>query len=91
MYGELCQTQSARDVPLGGDVPISRTEAINEYGDVTLSPLAVTIALLTAAGLIAIGVFAGYPIATAFTVTGAVVGVGLAFGGSQHGTSIEQL
>ncbi len=40
---------------------------------VTLSPLAVTIALLTAAGLIALGVFAGYSIATAFTVTGAVV------------------
>jgi PiT family inorganic phosphate transporter len=32
--------------------------------------------------LVAIGVFAGYPIATAFTVTGAVVGVGLAMGGA---------
>jgi PiT family inorganic phosphate transporter len=30
---------------------------------------------------VAIGIFAGYPIATAFTVTGAVVGVGLAMGG----------
>jgi PiT family inorganic phosphate transporter len=48
---------------------------------VTLSPVAVTVILVTAAGLIAIGVFAGYPIATAFTVTGAVVGAGLALGG----------
>jgi PiT family inorganic phosphate transporter len=47
----------------------------------TLSPIAATVALITAAILVAIGVFAGYPIATAFTVTGAVVGVGLALGG----------
>ena len=39
------------------------------------------VGLLTAAVLVALGVFAGYPIATAFTVTGAVVGVGLAMGG----------
>ncbi|WP_247003464.1 inorganic phosphate transporter [Halosolutus gelatinilyticus] len=49
--------------------------------NVTLSPLAATIALLIAAALVAIGVFTGYPIATAFTVTGAVIGVGLAMGG----------
>jgi PiT family inorganic phosphate transporter len=48
---------------------------------VTLSPLSATLALLIAGGLVAIGVFAGYPIATAFTVTGAVVGTGLALGG----------
>ncbi|NUB90240.1 inorganic phosphate transporter [Haloterrigena sp. SYSU A558-1] len=48
---------------------------------VTLSPMAATIGLSIAAGLVAIGVFAGYPIATAFTVTGAVIGVGLAMGG----------
>jgi PiT family inorganic phosphate transporter len=46
-----------------------------------LSAPAATIALLVAATLVAIGIFAGYPIATAFTVTGAVVGVGLAMGG----------
>jgi PiT family inorganic phosphate transporter len=46
-----------------------------------LTAEAATVALLLAAGLVAIGVFAGYPIATAFTVTGAVVGVGLAMGG----------
>ncbi|RZH68865.1 inorganic phosphate transporter [Natrinema altunense] len=50
-------------------------------GDVTLSSVAATLALLIAAGLVAIGIFTGYPIATAFTVTGAVIGTGLAMGG----------
>ena len=48
---------------------------------VSLSPAAATIALTIAALLVAIGVFTGYPIATAFTATGAVIGVGLALGG----------
>ncbi len=46
-----------------------------------LSAIAAIVALVTAAVLVAIGIFTGYPIATAFTVTGAVVGVGLAMGG----------
>jgi len=46
-----------------------------------LSAIAATVALITAAILVAAGIFTGYPIATAFTVTGAVVGVGLAMGG----------
>ncbi|WP_276252057.1 inorganic phosphate transporter [Haloarcula rara] len=46
-----------------------------------LSAIAAIVALVTAALLVAIGIFTGYPIATAFTVTGAVVGVGLAMGG----------
>ena len=49
---------------------------------VSLTPGAATIALTIAAVLVAIGVFSGYPIATAFTATGAVIGVGLALGGS---------
>jgi PiT family inorganic phosphate transporter len=49
---------------------------------VTLSPVAATVGLIVAATLVALGVFAGYPIATAFTVTGAVVGAGLAMGGA---------
>jgi PiT family inorganic phosphate transporter len=48
----------------------------------TLSPGAAIVALSIAAGLVAFGVFTGYPIATAFTVTGAVVGAGLAMGGA---------
>ena len=48
---------------------------------VSITAAAAIVGLITAAVLVAIGVFAGYPIATAFTVTGAVVGVGLALGG----------
>ncbi|WP_017342346.1 inorganic phosphate transporter [Halorubrum sp. T3] len=60
------------------------TEAVGTelIGGVTLTAAAAIVALVTAAALVAIGVFAGYPIATAFTVTGAVVGVGLALGGA---------
>ncbi|WP_135303572.1 inorganic phosphate transporter [Haloarcula amylovorans] len=47
-----------------------------------LTAAAAIVALLTAAALVAVGIFTGYPIATAFTVTGAVVGVGLAMGGA---------
>jgi len=51
-------------------------------GGISLSPTAATVLLLVAATLVAVGIFTGYPIATAFTVTGAVVGVGLGLGGS---------
>jgi PiT family inorganic phosphate transporter len=47
-----------------------------------LTATAAIVGLITAAVLVAIGVFAGYPIATAFTVTGVIVGVGLAMGGA---------
>ncbi len=60
---------------------VSEAVGADLIGGVTLSPMAATIALVIAAGLVAIGVFKGYPIATAFTVTGAVIGVGLAMGG----------
>ncbi|ACV10448.1 phosphate transporter [Halorhabdus utahensis DSM 12940] len=48
---------------------------------VSLPPTGVIAVLLIGAGLMAIGIKTGYPIATAFTVTGAVIGVGLAMGG----------
>jgi len=48
---------------------------------VTLPATGVIAVLLIGAGLMAIGIKTGYPIATAFTVTGAVIGVGLALGG----------
>ena len=59
------------------------TEAVGTslIDGVTITATAAIVGLLTAAILVAVGVFAGYPIATAFTVTGAVVGVGLALGG----------
>ncbi|WP_436934046.1 anion permease [Halovenus marina] len=69
------------------------TEAVGTelvIGD-PLSATAATIALTVAATLVAIGIFTGYPIATAFTVTGAVVGVGLAMGGSPAWGKYQQI
>ncbi|WP_436924987.1 anion permease [Halosimplex amylolyticum] len=51
-------------------------------GGVTLPVTGVIAVLTIGAGLMAVGIKTGYPIATAFTVTGSVVGVGLALGGS---------
>jgi len=56
-----------------------------------LSATAATLALLIAASLVAVGIFTGYPIATAFTVTGAVVGVGLAMGGGPAWAKYQQI
>jgi PiT family inorganic phosphate transporter len=58
---------------------------------VSLSPLAATVVLIIGATLVAIGVFTGYPIATAFTITGAVVGVGLAMGGDPAWAKYQQV
>ncbi|WP_254532150.1 inorganic phosphate transporter [Natrinema gelatinilyticum] len=60
---------------------VSEAVGTELIGGVTLSSIAAILALLIAAALVAIGIFTGYPIATAFTVTGAVIGVGLALGG----------
>ena len=60
------------------------TEAVGRelvVGD-PLTPVAAIVALSIAAALVAVGVFTGYPVATAFTVTGAVIGAGLAMGGA---------
>jgi PiT family inorganic phosphate transporter len=51
-------------------------------GGVSLPASGVIIVLLIGAGLMAFGIKTGYPIATAFTVTGSVIGVGLALGGT---------
>ncbi|RBI58542.1 inorganic phosphate transporter [halophilic archaeon] len=56
-----------------------------------LSSMAIVVALFTAAVLVAIGVYTGYPIATAFTVTGSVVGVGLAHGGSPAWSTYQKI
>ncbi|ELZ19077.1 inorganic phosphate transporter [Natrinema limicola] len=61
---------------------VSEAVGTELIGGVTLSSTAATLALLIAAALVAIGIFTGYPIATAFTVTGAVIGTGLAMGGA---------
>ncbi|NHN43582.1 inorganic phosphate transporter [Halorubellus sp. JP-L1] len=57
----------------------------------SLSAEAATVGLIVAAVLVAVGVYTGYPIATAFTVTGAVVGVGLAMGGDPAMAKYQEL
>jgi PiT family inorganic phosphate transporter len=59
------------------------SEAIGSglVGGVSLPPSGVIGVLVIGAGLMAVGISTGYPIATAFTVTGSVIGIGLALGG----------
>ncbi len=60
------------------------SEAVGQglIGGVSLPATGVIVVLFIGAGLMAIGIKTGYPIATAFTVTGSVIGVGLALGGT---------
>jgi PiT family inorganic phosphate transporter len=60
---------------------VSRAVGSGLVGGVSLPTAGVIVVLLLGAGLMAVGITTGYPIATAFTVTGAVIGVGLALGG----------
>ncbi|MCD2200728.1 MULTISPECIES: inorganic phosphate transporter [unclassified Halobacterium] len=60
---------------------ISETIGKDLITGVTITPLAAAAALLTAATLITIGNSYGYPIPSAFTVTGAMIGAGIALGG----------
>ena len=57
----------------------------------SLTPLAVAVGLLTAAVFIAIGVATSYPIPAAFATTGAIIGVGLALGGTPAIGTYRQL
>ncbi len=69
------------------------TEAVgrNLIDGVTISPAGATLGLFLAAILVAIGVFVGYPIATAFTVTGAMIGIGLALGGDPAWAKYQEI
>src|SRR6056297_3471442 len=69
------------------------SEAIGRglVGDVSLPAAGVIAVLLIGAGLMAIGIRTGYPIATAFTVTGSVIGVGLALGGTPVWAKYQQI
>jgi len=58
---------------------------------VSLPPTGVILALSVGAGLMLVGIVTGYPIATAFTVTGAIVGVGLALGGDPAWAKYRQI
>jgi PiT family inorganic phosphate transporter len=57
----------------------------------SLTPIAAAVALTTAAALVAVGIYTGYPIATAFTSTGAVVGAGIALGGDPAWAKYQQI
>ncbi|GAA0681352.1 anion permease [Natronoarchaeum mannanilyticum] len=61
---------------------VSKAIGSGLVGGISLPVMGVIVVLLIGAGLMAIGIWTGYPIATAFTVTGSVVGVGLALGGT---------
>ncbi|ELY79115.1 inorganic phosphate transporter [Natrinema gari] len=60
---------------------ISETVGADLIDGVTITPLAATAGLLTAAGFMAIGIYTRYPIPAAFATTGAMIGVGLSLGG----------
>ncbi|WP_247003553.1 inorganic phosphate transporter [Halosolutus gelatinilyticus] len=60
---------------------ISRTIGADLIDGVTITPLAATAGLLTAATFMAVGIYTRYPIPAAFATTGAMVGVGLSLGG----------
>ncbi|RLM67401.1 anion permease [Halorubrum sp. Atlit-8R] len=76
-------------VTQGGNV----SEAVGSglVGGISLPVAGVILVLLLGAGLMAVGITTGIPIATAFTVTGAVVGVGLALGGTPVWAKYQQI
>lgn len=70
---------------------VSATVGDGLVGGVKVPAIGVIVVLLVGAGLMAIGIYTGYPIATAFTVTGSVVGVGLALGGTPAWATYRQI
>jgi len=76
-------------VTQGGNV----SEAVGRglVGGVSLPATGVIVVLGIGATLMAVGIYTGYPIATAFTVTGAVIGVGLALGGTPVWAKYQQI
>ncbi|RLM76274.1 inorganic phosphate transporter [Halorubrum sp. Atlit-26R] len=76
-------------VTQGGNV----SEAVGSglVGGISLPVAGVILVLLLGAGLMAVGIVTGIPIATAFTVTGAVIGVGLALGGTPVWAKYQQI
>ena len=76
-------------VTQGGNV----SEAVGSglVGGMSMPVTGVILVLVLGAGLMAVGIITGYPIATAFTVTGAVIGVGLALGGTPVWWKYQQI
>jgi PiT family inorganic phosphate transporter len=73
----------------GGNV--SKAIGSGLVGGISLPVAGVILVLVLGAGLMAVGITTGYPIATAFTVTGAVIGVGLALGGTPVWSKYQQI
>lgn len=71
LLGAILQGQSVAET-IGNDL----------ISGVTLMPVEITIILLIGSLFMFIGIYTGYPIATAFTFTGAFIGAGIAIGGS---------
>ncbi|WP_135822079.1 inorganic phosphate transporter [Halostella litorea] len=61
---------------------VSEAVGTGLVGGTSMPVAGVILVLVLGAGLMAVGIVTGYPIATAFTVTGAVIGIGLALGGT---------
>ena len=76
-------------VTQGGNV----SEAVGSglVGGMSMPVTGVILVLVLGAGLMAVGIVTGYPIATAFTVTGAVIGVGLGLGGTPVWAKYQQI
>ena len=70
---------------------ISETVGADLIGGVTITPLAATAGLLTAATFMVFGVYSGYPVPAAFATTGAMVGVGLSLGGDPAVDTYQRL
>ncbi|MFB6280580.1 MAG: anion permease [Haloferacaceae archaeon] len=70
---------TAGAVTQGGS--ISATVGSRLIEGATITPLAATAGLVTAAAYMGLGVYSGYPIPAAFATTGAMIGVGIALGG----------
>ncbi|ADD05538.1 transport protein (probable substrate phosphate/sulfate) [Natrialba magadii ATCC 43099] len=70
---------------------ISETVGADLIDGVTITPLAATAGLLTAATFMAIGIYTRYPIPAAFATTGAMVGVGLSLGGDPAMATYQRL
>ncbi|KAA9396539.1 inorganic phosphate transporter [Haloarcula sp. CBA1130] len=76
-------------VTQGGNV--SQAVGNGLVGGMSMPVAGVILVLVLGAGLMAVGIITGYPIATAFTVTGAVIGVGLALGGTPVWAKYQQI
>ena len=70
---------------------ISETVGAGLTDGVAITSLAATAGLLTATTFMSFGIYTGYPVPAAFATTGAMVGVGLALGGTPAFGTYQQI